>query len=173
MGKVQKVADQRMLPTLKRMSWYTFALDVQSPRTVRTCHSVGTTRSREFGIKSSGRKKIAEIVKKNHLGFSQRRRVHWQWYCFWRYCTFVNHQIFPGFWSQNKGVSSAKNLMFCHVHAQMVLSRYHFFLKLFVSKVGDITTILGFFFLTFCQKPCISCGEKRSAFFVLTIGAAT
>ena len=27
----------------------TFALDMQSPRTVRTCHSVGTTRSREAG----------------------------------------------------------------------------------------------------------------------------
>ena len=49
-----------------------------------------------------------------------------------------------------------------------------FFLKSFVSEVGDITTILGFFFFSFCQEPCISCGEKLSAFFVLrSIGAAT
>ena len=31
--------------------------------------------------------------------------------------------------------------------------------------VGDITTILGFFSLSFDQKPCSSCGEKLSDFF--------
>ena len=32
------------------------------------------------------------------------------------------------FWSQNKEVFSARNLMFCHVNTQMVLLPYHFFL---------------------------------------------
>ena len=45
----------------------TLALDFQSPSIVRTCHSVGTTRSRETGIDSNGRDKIAKIVK-NPLG---------------------------------------------------------------------------------------------------------
>ena len=45
-------------------------------------------------------------------------------------------------------------------------------LEFLVVTVGDITTILGFFF--FDQKPCNSCGEKLSAFFVpRSTGAAT
>ena len=32
---------------------------------------------------------------KIHLGFLPRRRVHWQWYPFWRQCPSFNHQIFP------------------------------------------------------------------------------
>ena len=31
------------------------------PRTVRSCHSGGTTRSREAGIKSSGRKRLPRL----------------------------------------------------------------------------------------------------------------
>ena len=29
------------------------------------------------------------------LGCVLRKRVHLQWYLFWRYCTFFNHHIFP------------------------------------------------------------------------------
>ena len=36
-------------------------LDMQSPRTVRTCHSMGTTRSREAGAHSSGRKRLPRL----------------------------------------------------------------------------------------------------------------
>ena len=42
----------------------------------------------------------------------------------------LNNQVFPD--------SGPKNLRFCHVHTQMVLLPYpFFFLKLFVSTVGD------------------------------------
>ena len=44
-----------------------FVLDVQSPRTVRTCHSVGTTRSREAGTSSSGQK-----IRQNY-----EKKIHW------------------------------------------------------------------------------------------------
>ena len=53
MGKVQEVTDQPEVPRIGS----TFALDMQSPRSVRICHSVGNTRSREAGANSSGRKK--------------------------------------------------------------------------------------------------------------------
>ena len=42
----------------------TFALDMQSARTVRTCHSVGTTCSFEAGTNSSGHKKLTNILRK-------------------------------------------------------------------------------------------------------------
>ena len=38
-----------------------FALEMQSPRTVRTCPTVGTTRSREAGINSSGHKRLPRL----------------------------------------------------------------------------------------------------------------
>ena len=34
-------------------------------------------------------------VRKIRLGCHPRKRAHWLWYFYWRYCTFVNHQIFP------------------------------------------------------------------------------
>ena len=58
-GKVQEVTDQR--------TGITFALDMQSPRTVRTCHSVGTSRSREAGINSNRRRRLPRLCK-IHLG---------------------------------------------------------------------------------------------------------
>ena len=72
----------------------TFALDIQSPKTARTWHFVGTTRSREAGSNSSERKRLPKCWK-IHLGLLPRKRVHWQWYFFWKYCTFFNHKIFP------------------------------------------------------------------------------
>ena len=62
--------------------------------------------------------------------------------------------------------------MLCHGRTHMVLMPYHFFffffffLNFFVATVGDITTILGSFFLRLCQKLCKSYGEKISAFLV-------
>ena len=32
---------------------------------------------------------------KFNLGFFPRKKLHWQWYFFWRCSTFLNHQIFP------------------------------------------------------------------------------
>ena len=69
----------------------TFALYFQSPRTFRTCHSVGTTCLRESGTNSSG---CEGKLWKIHLGFLPRKRVHLQWYFDRRYCTFFNNQIF-------------------------------------------------------------------------------
>ena len=68
---LQEVTDQRILLVLTCLSWNHFC----SRRTVSTCHSVGTTRPREAGIDSSGRKKIAKVVK-NPLGLSPRRSVN-------------------------------------------------------------------------------------------------
>ena len=82
-GKIQEVTEQRILSTLWRLIEITFVLDKQSPRTVRTCHSVGTTRCCEAGTNSSGHKRLPTLWK-IHLGFLPRKRVHWQWFFFWR-----------------------------------------------------------------------------------------
>ena len=63
---------------------------------------------------------------------------------------------------------TAKDLILCYGQVQTVLLPNDFFLLVALcSKIGDITTILGFFLLGLNQKPCNSCGEKLSAFFVL------
>ena len=143
----------------------TFALDIQSPRTVRTCHSVGTTCLRESGTNTSGCKRLPKLWKIN-LGFFPRRRIHWQWYFFWRYCTFFQTPNLSWFWSQCEQMFTAKDLIFCYGQAQTELLPYdYFFLEFLVVTVGYITTILGFFSLSFDQKPCNSCGEKLSVFF--------
>ena len=46
---------------VKRVAGVTVALDMQSPRTFRICHSVGTTRSRADGINSSGLKRLPRL----------------------------------------------------------------------------------------------------------------
>ena len=49
-----------------------------------------------------------------------------------------------------------------------------FCLEFWEVVVGDITTILGFFSLSFDKKPCNNCGKKLSVFLVLrSTGAAT
>ena len=90
--KIQEVTDQRRYCG----AWIeiTFCLRYNSPRTERTCHSVGTTCSREVCTNSSGCTRSPKFWK-IHLGCPPRMRVHWQWYFLWRYCTFFNHQIFP------------------------------------------------------------------------------
>ena len=105
---------------------------------------------------------------KIHLAFLPRRRVHWQWYFFWRYCTFfsttksclilvptwedVHHQ---GFWYS----ATAKHKRHC-------CQKTSFLLRVFGSnrRVHHNDD----------QKPCNSCGEKLSVFLVLrSTGAAT
>ena len=70
---------------------------------------------------------------------------------------------------------TAKDLILCHGQTQTILLPYDLFLlRVFGRNSRGITTVLGFFFLSFDQGPCNSCGEKLSAFFVLRpIGAAT
>ena len=50
----------------------TLALDIQTPSTVRTCHSVGTTRSRETGVDCNGRNRVPS--EKSTWGFFHARR---------------------------------------------------------------------------------------------------
>ena len=101
---------------------------MQSPRTVRTCHSVGTTRSREAGLNSQWTQKIAEIVK-NQLGFFATQEDPLAVVPFFPgdIAPCLNHQIFPNSSQKNEEVSSARNFMVCHVNTQMVLLPYHFF----------------------------------------------
>ena len=82
----------------------TFALDIESPRTDRTCHSVGTKCSREAGTNSSCCNRLPKLWK-IHFGFLPRRMVHLQWYFFWRCCTFFNHQNFPDSGSRERKCS--------------------------------------------------------------------
>ena len=112
----------------------TFAFDIQSPRTDRHCHSVGTTRSREIGIHSSGRKNNCRNCKKStwvscHAGGSIGSGT----FLVWIVCTFF------------QTTKSFLILVPCW--------------KMLTAK-GDITTIFGHFFLSFEQRPCNSCGDK-------------
>ena len=122
----------------------TFAFDFQSPRTERTCHSVGTTRSREVGTNSGGCRKSPKLWK-IHLGCLPCRRVHWQWYFFWRYCTFFKHQIF-----RDSGPEKRKcfplRIWYSAIdkHKRSCCHMTFFYLEFLVESVGDITTILGF-----------------------------
>ena len=70
---------------------------------------------------------------------------------------------------------TAQDLILCDgKHKRYCCQMPSFCLEFLVVIVGDITTILGFFFLSFDQKPCNGCGEKLSAFLVLrSAGAAT
>ena len=65
---------------------------------------------------------------KFHLGYLPCRSVHWQWYFFWRYCTFFQPPNLSSLWSKKKKVFSAKDLMLSHGEALMVLLPCHFFL---------------------------------------------
>ena len=91
------------------------------------------------------------------LGFAPLRRVHWQWNFFLICCTFFSHQIFPD--SGPKIMKYVPPRICCSttsIHKWYCCHATSFFMKLFVSTVGDITTILGFFFLSLCRKPCVS-----------------
>ena len=63
---------------------------------------------------------------------------------------------------------TSKDLTLCHGRAQTILLLFFFFcLQFWVVAVGDVTAILGFYFLSFDQKTCSSCGEKFTVFLVL------
>ena len=65
-SKIQEVTDQRIGQYWCAWTGITLALEIQSPRTVRTCHSVGTTCSREAGTNSSGRRRLLKLWKHPH-----------------------------------------------------------------------------------------------------------
>ena len=64
---------------------------------------------------------------KIHLGFFPRKRVHRQWYFFWRYCTFFQPPNLSWFWSQREKMFTTKDLIFCYGQAQTALLPYWFF----------------------------------------------
>ena len=99
MGKVQEVADWRMLPILRRLSWYNFCFltRIQSPRTVRACHSVGShSLTRGMYVLTPVDAKDGRDCEQYPLGYSHHAGGPFgNGTFFWRYCTFFNDQIFP------------------------------------------------------------------------------
>ena len=174
MSEVQQVTDQRILPILKRSNWNHFWIGYTShhglcglaiPLASLVCVSLELT---QVFVRDCQSYEISTWV-----SFT-RKRVHWQWYVFWRFCTF-NHQIF---------LDSGPNMRKCLPpriwYSATAKLKWHcchtstFCLKLFFVTVGDISTILDSFFLSLDQEPCNSCGEKLSVFLVLRwAGAAT
>ena len=108
-------------------------LDIQSPRTVRTCHSVGTTRSREAGTNSSGCKRFPTLWK-FHLGFFASQECPLAVILLLKVLCLLQPPKLSWFWSQNKEMFTAEDLVFCYGQAQTVLLPYDFFL---VSIFGE------------------------------------
>ena len=81
------------------------------------------------------------------LGVLPGRKVLWQWYFFWRYCTFFNHQIFPDSGPKIRKCFP-KDLMLWHGQAQTVLLPYDFcLLRVFGSNSRRHHNNLGTLFL--------------------------
>ena len=72
--------------------------------------------------------------------------------------------------SQHKEVFSAKDLMFCHCQAQMVLLPHHFLLLVVLrcNKQSGTSQRSWDFFLSLNQKPCSTCGVKNSQLSLFT-----
>ena len=104
-----------------------FALDMQSPRTVRTCIL-------QEPLAHARLVSTPVVVKdcrasKNPLGFLATQEGPPAMVLFsGDIAPFSTPKSFLALVPKNEEVFSAKNLMFCHFNTQMVLFRYHFFL---------------------------------------------
>ena len=112
----------------------TFALDIQCPRTVRTCHSVGTECPREAGTDSSGFDQLPKLWDKNYCRNCEKS--------IWVSClegVSIDSGIFSEgivhcsqppnlscLWSRCKDMFSAKDLIFCHGETWTVRLPYDF-----------------------------------------------
>ena len=148
----------------------TFDLDLQSPRTVRTCHAVGTTCLRDTGTHSSGCRRLPKLWK-IHLGVFPRTRVQGRFF----FLFFLQPPDLSWIWCQNEKMFTTTDLIFCYGQAQAVLLPYDFLLfRVFGSYLRWHYNDLGVFSLSFDQKPCNSCGEETFWFLVLrSTGTAT
>ena len=84
---------------------------------------------------------------------------------FSRYCTFFNHQILPVCGPKIRKCFPPRIGLPPRPSTNGIVAKTFLLLEALVATVGDITTILGFFFLSLYQKRCSSCGVKFSTFF--------
>ena len=150
----------------------TSAFEIQSPRTERTCHSVGTIGSREIGTNLSVCKMSPRLWKILSTQEDPSAVI-----LLLKVLYLIQPPNLPWLKSETEEMFTTENLIFCYGQEQTLRYCFHMtslWLVYSLKTVEDITTILGFFILIFAHKLCSACGEKPSAFFVLrSAGVAT